>query len=63
MARTARGRETQLKVMVSEEEKGWLEEIASSRGLTSSDVVRLAIRDAYVALPNRDAKPKRRRKT
>ena len=43
----------QLKILVSDEEKTWLEAVASARGLTSSDWVRQMIRDAFTALQER----------
>ncbi len=48
-------RPLQFKILLSEEEKTWLEKIAASRGLTSSDVLRLYIRDAHLALSERNA--------
>jgi hypothetical protein len=43
-------RPNQFKIMLSDEEKAWLEEIATSRGLTASDVLRLYIREQYGSL-------------
>lgn len=43
-------RTNQFKIMLSDQEKAWLEELASSRGLTSSDVLRLYIRTAFFEL-------------
>lgn len=40
-------RSHQLKIKISDNEKKWLEELALSRGLTSSDWLRLMLRDAY----------------
>jgi Ribbon-helix-helix protein, copG family len=40
----------QFKMLLSDDEKEWLEAIAASRGLTSSDVLRVYIREAYAAL-------------
>jgi hypothetical protein len=36
----------QFKILLSDDEKHWLEQVAESRGLTASDVLRLYIRDA-----------------
>ncbi len=46
----ANNRTNQFKIMLSDAEKGWLEEIAADRGLTSSDVLRVYIRDAHAEL-------------
>ncbi len=40
----------QYKILLSEDEKAWLEEIATSRGLTAADVLRQYIREAHAAL-------------
>lgn len=40
-------RTIQLKLLLSAEEKQWLEEIATRKGLTVSDVVRQFIRDDH----------------
>jgi len=46
----ANERTHQFKIMLSDEEKTWLEAIAAGRGLTSSDVLRLYIRDTWTTL-------------
>jgi hypothetical protein len=46
----ANERPNQFKIMLSDEEKAWLEELAARRGLTSSDVLRLYIREAHAVL-------------
>jgi hypothetical protein len=46
----ANSRTNQFKVMLSDAEKVWLEEIAADRGLTSSDVLRVYIRDSHAEL-------------
>lgn len=43
-------RPNQLKILVSNEEKVWLERLATAKGLTSSDWVRQQIREAHEAL-------------
>lgn len=40
-------RTIQFKVLLSDEEKSWLEDLANSKGLTPTDYVRTTIRDAY----------------
>lgn len=45
----------QFNLLLSDEEKAWLEEIATSRGLTSSDVLRQYIRETTAALVERRA--------
>jgi hypothetical protein len=47
-------RTDQLKVLLSLEEKKWLDAIAERRGLTASDVIRQFIRSEYAALEIRD---------
>jgi hypothetical protein len=49
----ANDRSNQFKILLSDEEKGWLEEVAASRGLTSSDVLRLHIRESHASLQDR----------
>ncbi|HEY4012767.1 MAG TPA: CopG family transcriptional regulator [Polyangiaceae bacterium] len=43
-------RTNQFKILLSDEEKAWLEEIAAARGLTSSDVLRQYVREAHAEL-------------
>jgi hypothetical protein len=43
----ANERPHQFKIMLSDQEKAWLEELATRRGLTSSDVLRQYIREAH----------------
>jgi hypothetical protein len=43
-------RPNQFKIMLSDEERAWLEAIASSRGLSASDVLRLYVREAHAEL-------------
>lgn len=42
-------RKNQLKILVSDQEKAWLESVANARGLTVSDWVRQLIREAHRA--------------
>ena len=49
----ATDRRHQFKIMLSDSEKLALEAVAESRGLTSSDVLRLHIRESYEALQER----------
>jgi hypothetical protein len=46
-------RTNQFKIMLSDAEREWLEELAGSRGLTSSDVIRQYIREARAQLHER----------
>ena len=55
MTDMANERPNQFKIMLSNEEKAWLEQVAESRGLTSSDVLRLYIREAHAELQLRQA--------
>ena len=50
-------RSHQFKILLSAEEKRWLDEIAEARGLSASDVVRLYVREAWAAIND----PKTRR--
>jgi hypothetical protein len=46
----ANDRTNQFKIMLSDDERAWLEAIAARRGLTSSDVLRQYIRDTHQQL-------------
>lgn len=48
--RSAGNRVLMIKFRARDEEKAWLADLAESRGLTSSDWLRLAIRDAHQKL-------------
>jgi hypothetical protein len=49
----ANERPNQFKIMLSDEEKMWLEAVAADRGLTASDVLRQHIREAHSTLQER----------
>lgn len=46
----ASDRQIQFKIMLSTDEKLWLEALAKARGLTASDVLRQYIREAHAGL-------------
>lgn len=43
-------RHYQLKLLLSDEERSWLEQIATAKGLSSADVIRMQIREQHAAL-------------
>ncbi len=47
----------QLKILISDREKQWLEALADSRGVSVSDWIRLMTRDAYEAMKPRRLPP------
>lgn len=50
MANQSALRRTKLvQVMVTEEERGWLEQLANVRGVSMADVVRLNLREQWLA--------------
>lgn len=54
MLESVTDRTKQLKVLLSDEEKDWLDALAQARGLTASDVLRQYIRNEHAALEERN---------